>query len=133
MFFSLLKKDIRLVLSNPVLISLFTVLPLLIILIFGFSIKQFLAADFGTFDDCRVYYYNDGAAEEMLGRFDSVSQRITEATGAEFIEVFDRNEAMKNVDRSKAVGVITISENGFDYYRSTFNEPYGGDGYSIYS
>lgn len=113
--------------SNPVLISLFTALPLIIIFIFGFSIKQFLAADFGTFDDCKVYYYNDDASEEMLDSFFDVSQKITEATGAEFTETSDPNEAAKKVDKSEAVGVITISENGFDYYRSTFNEPYGGD------
>lgn len=110
MFLSLLKKDIRLVLSNPVLISLFTALPLVIILMFVFSIKQFLAADFGTFDNCKVYYYNDDACEEMLYRFFDVTQKITEATGAEFTETSDQIEAVKKVDKSEAVGVITISE-----------------------
>ena len=41
-FFALLKKDFRLVLSNPVLLSIVTLLPLLIILIFGLSMRSYM-------------------------------------------------------------------------------------------
>lgn len=127
MFWSLLKKDIKLVLSNPVLVSLFTVLPLIIILIFGFSMKKFTKADFGTFDGCTILYYNESASNKINSIFSETSKKITEMTGAVFEETDSYDEAVKKVERSEAAGVITLNTDGFDYFRSTFNESYGGD------
>lgn len=127
MFLSLLKKDIRLVLSNPVLISLFTVLPLIIIFIFGFSMKKYTNADFGTFDDCSVLYVDKGADDNIKNKFAEVSEKISGATGADFKEIDDYDKAVEMVESSEAVGVITLNTDGFEYFRSTFNEPYGGD------
>lgn len=127
MFLTLLKKDTRLVMSNPVLISLFTVLPLLIILIFGFSMKKFANADFGTFDDLVILYCEDGATDDIRAQFNDVSAQIAEKTGAEFKRTDSYDEAVKLTEKSEAAGVIVLKSDGFEYFRSTFNEPYGGD------
>ena len=127
MFFALLKKDFRLVLSNPVLLSIVTLLPLLIILIFGLSMRSYMDGNFGTFDDCKVLYYEAEPTPEILETFDQVSAQIAEKTGAVFEQTDDYTEAQKQVERSEAVAVIKLEADGFDYFRSTFNEPYGGD------
>jgi len=126
-FFALLKKDFRLVLSNPVLLSIVTLLPLLIILIFGLSMRSYMDGNFGTFDDCKVLYYEAEPTPEILETFDQVSAQIAEKTGAVFEQTDDYTEAQKQVERSEAVAVIKLEADGFDYFRSTFNEPYGGD------
>ena len=95
MFFALLKKDFRLVLSNPVLLSIVTLLPLLIILIFGLSMRSYMDGNFGTFDDCKVLYYEAEPTLEILETFDQVSAQIAEKIGA----VFERTITQKHKSR----------------------------------
>lgn len=62
----------------------------------------------------------------MSERFKLISDRITSATGVEFEQVTAVQSAKKQVESSEAFGLITVTEGGFDYFRSEFNEPEGG-------
>lgn len=89
--------------------------------------RSYMDGNFGTFDDCKVLYYEAEPTLEILETFDQVSAQIAEKTGAVFEQTDDYTEAQKQVERSEAVAVIKLEADGFDYFRSTFNEPYGGD------
>lgn len=126
MFSALFKKDFKLILKSPLCVVMVIVIPLLIILIFGFTMKNYMNCDFGTFDNSKVLYYIDNASSEAVEKFTDASEKISEKTGAEFKEISDYDSAKESVNKSEAVGVIKISGDLFDYYRSPYNETYGG-------
>ena len=126
MFGGLFKKDFKLMLKSSSTIVMVVVIPLLIILIFGFTMKNYMNCNFGTFDDSKVLYFTDNASVEMMDKFADISAKIGEKTGAEFEEVTDYDKPKKSVNKSDAVGLVKISGDSFDYYRSPYNETYGG-------
>ena len=66
MFGGLFKKDFKLMLKSSSTIVMVVVIPLLIILIFGFTMKNYMNCNFGTFDDSKVLYFTDNASVEMM-------------------------------------------------------------------
>ena len=62
MFGGLFKKDFKLMLKSSSTIVMVVVIPLLIILIFGFTMKNYMNCNFGTFDDSKVLYFTDNAS-----------------------------------------------------------------------
>lgn len=127
MLYALLKKDLKLIFLNKSNFGLVFLLPVFFILLLGFTMKDYIGGEYGTFDDGAVLYYNDGATDEMLERFDSIASQITDKTGVEFKEASDYDKAKKDVEKSEAFSVIRITADKFDYFRSSFNEPEGGD------
>lgn len=127
MFFSILKKDFKLALSNPLHIMIVVLIPLLVIVLFGFTMKDYMSGDFGTLDDAKLLYVSENATEEMLEQFSAISEVMNEKLGVEFEETSNYDKACDDVEESKAYGVIKITSVGFDYFRSDFNETYGGD------
>lgn len=127
MFFSILKKDFMMALSSPLHIGITAIFPIIIIIVFGFTMRNYMDNDYGTFDNAKVFYYCDNASEEMLSKFFEISEIISDKIGVEFEEKFDYDEARDEVEASKAYSVIKIAADGFDYFRSDFNETYGGD------
>ena len=101
-------------------------LPILLISIFSFALGDYIKGDYGTFKNGQVFYLHDGTTDQMNSRFDAISKKITEQTGVSFTEVTDAEQAKKDVESSKAYGLITIGSESFSYFRSSFNEPQGG-------
>jgi ABC-2 type transport system permease protein len=126
MFWVLWKKELKTFFSNKGNLLFMVLLPILLISVFSFALGDYIKGDYGTFDEGKVYYYVDDQGTELCKRFEEISGEITESTGVEFVEVTDLRQARKDVEESKAYGVITIGETGYDYFRSTFNEPQGG-------
>lgn len=126
MFFSILKKDFKLALSNPLHIFIVLIIPLLVIVMFGFTMKNYMSGNYGTLDDAKLFYVNDGATEDNLKKFSEIEEIMNSKLGVEFEEVSDYSKACDDVEASKAFGVIKITSDGFDYFRSDFNETYGG-------
>ena len=62
----------------------------------------------------------------MSERFALISEKINSATGVTFEQVADIQSAKEQVESSEAYGLITVTDSGFDYFRSEFNEPEGG-------
>jgi ABC-2 type transport system permease protein len=127
MLISMLIKDLKLIFRNKSNVLYIVFVPVLLILIMGFTMKNYMSSDFNTFDDGIVLYVNDGASADMLKKFGEISSQITEKTGVEFNETDDFSAAKKDVESSKAFGAVRITENKFDYFRSSFNETEGGE------
>ena len=82
-----------------------------------------MQAEFGTFHDGVVLYANNAASPEILARFAEITDEIKGATGVVFEEVADADAVKSQVESSEAYGLVTLNADGFQYFRSTFNEP----------
>lgn len=126
MFFNILKKDIKLFVLNKSNIIMLLMIPIILILVFGYTLESYMSGDYDTFKNGRVLYYNDNASEAVLEEFSSISEQITDETGVVFDEISDYDSAKSSVDESEAYAVIRISDDSYDYYRSPYNEKEGG-------
>ncbi|MCR4788873.1 MAG: ABC transporter permease, partial [Lachnospiraceae bacterium] len=126
MFFVQMWKEIKVFFTSKGNLLFMFVMPLLLISIFSFALRDYISADYGTFDDGRVYYYLSAQNEARIGEFEEIKEKMTGAIGISFEQVYDYEEACCRVESSEAYGVITIKDDGYDYFRSTFNEPEGG-------
>lgn len=122
----ILKKELKAFFTNKGNLVFMFLLPILLISIFSFALGDYVKAEYGTFDNGKVLYVTENAAAETMWKFDLISDRIVSATGVEFEQVTDIPTAKKQVESSEAFGLITVTDKGFTYYRSEFNEPEGG-------
>ena len=126
MFWLLWKKEIKVFFTNKGNLVFMVLLPILLISIFSFALGDYIKGDYGTFQNGQVFYCQNDATEQMRSRFAAISAKITEQTGVSFTEVTDAQQAKKDVEASKAYGLVTIGSDSFSYFRSSFNEPQGG-------
>ena len=126
MFLVLWSKELKTFFSNPGNLLFMILLPILLISMFSLALGDYIKGDYSTFDDGTVFYYPNGCSDERLQEFMEITDEISDSTGVAFVNVTDLAEAKNDVEASRAYGVITITENGYDYFRSTFNEPQGG-------
>lgn len=127
MFRLLLKKELKVFFTNKGNLAFMLFLPILMISIFSVALGNYIKADYGTFEEGKVLYYEEDASAEIMNRFWIITDKIADATGVTFEQTDDYEKAQEAVEASKAYGVIRITEEGFDYFRSTFNEPEGGE------
>lgn len=124
MFKGLLKKDFKLFFKNKKILLVSLILPLLVIIVFGFTLDGYMKGNYNTFKDGKVLYYV--VDDTNLEEFNNVSNKIKSATGVEFELTDNYDEGIKKVNKSEAFGIIKIKDNTYDYYRSTYNETEGG-------
>ncbi|MFI3250453.1 MAG: ABC transporter permease [Eubacteriales bacterium] len=124
---SILKKEFSSFFSNKGTLAVMFVLPLLLLLIFGFALGDYVKADYNTFENGTVFYLTEDNNPQMEEEFHKITEKITHATGVSFAEVQNEVLAQKQVEESLAYGLITLKEGGYSYFRSTFNEPQGGE------
>ncbi len=98
-------------------------MPILLITIFSYALRDYMGGEYGTFQDAKVYYFvsDDGA---VLSDFKEIREKL-EGLGVCFEQASDYKAACAEVESSKAYGVITIKDGSYDYFRSSFNEPEG--------
>lgn len=126
MFWLLLKKEIKVFFTNKGNLAFMVILPIFLIAIFSFALGSYVEADYNTFDDGKVLYCYTETTDNMIESFQAISSEITASTGVTFEKTDNFEDAKKDVDSSKAYGVINVGADMFTYYRSTFNEPEGG-------
>lgn len=126
MFGIILKKEIKSYFKSAGNWVFVFALPILLILLMSSALDGYMSTDFHTFDDGKVYYYYEdktGATTEKLAAFETL---LHKATGIVMQEVWDYVQGEKDVNSSKAFGIIKISGDNMSYYRSPYNETEGG-------
>ena len=121
----ILKKELKAFFTNKGNLVFMFLLPILLISIFSFALGDYVKAEYGTFENGKMLYYNDNASPEMSEKFALICEKINSATGVTFEQVADIQLAKIQVESSEAYGLITVTDSGFDYFRSDFNEPEG--------
>ena len=123
MFFVQLAKEIKVFFTNKGNLLFTFVMPLLLITIFSFALEDYISAEYGTFTGGKVYYC---AESDIPDSFMSVASRLENCLGVSFEQLSDYEQACRDVEASKAYGAIRIKNDGYEYFRSTFNEPEDG-------
>lgn len=126
MFGLILKKELKAFFTSKGNLVFMIALPVLLISIFSFALGSYIQGDYGTFADGKVLYYSGSTSEEQQKQFSVIAEQITLSTGVVFEQTDNIEQAKALVESSQAYGVISISDAGFEYYRSPFNEPEGG-------
>ncbi|MBR0483342.1 MAG: ABC transporter permease [Oscillospiraceae bacterium] len=121
----ILKKELKAFFTNKGNLVFMFFLPILLISIFSFALGDYVKAEYGTFNGGRVLFIDEGVSPEMSEKFARIKEQISDATGVVFEQVTDIPTAKKQVESSEAFGLITVTGQGFDYFRSEFNEPEG--------
>jgi ABC-2 type transport system permease protein len=125
MFLLQLGKEIKVFFTGKGNLLFMFLMPILLITVFSFALRDYMGGEYGTFDDGRVFYYmeeSSGCEED----FENIRTVISDKLGVRFEQVSDYEAACRDTESGKAYGVIRVSREGFDYFRSSFNEPEGG-------
>jgi ABC-2 type transport system permease protein len=126
MFLLQLWKEIKVFFTSKGNLLFMFVMPLLLITIFSYALRDYINADYGTFDGAKVYYCEENAGNARIKEFEMIRTKLTQALGVTFESVTGYEAACRAVEKCEAYGVIRINENGYAYFRSDFNEPEGG-------
>ena len=120
-------KELKKYFSSKINILFLVLLPIIFVTFFSFALENYIDSNYDTFQDGKIFYYAENADTAHLKKFTDISKEIASSTGVIFEEVSDLETAKTDVWQSEAFAVINITEDGFDYFRSEFNEPVGGE------
>ncbi|MCM1171142.1 MAG: ABC transporter permease [Clostridium sp.] len=123
----ILCKELKKYFSNKINILFLFLLPVIFVTFFSFALENYIDSNYDTFEGGKIFYYTKDADTGHLEKFTEISKEIASSTGVAFEEVSDLEAAKAAVRQSKAFAVIDITADGFDYFRSEFNEPVGGE------
>ncbi len=101
-------------------------LPILLILLMSSALDGYMSTDFQTFDGQKVFYYYDQKTEAGEHKVVELQTFFKQSTGIKLQEITDYKKGVSLVDKSKALGIIKITSDRMDYYRSPYNETEGG-------
>ncbi|MCM1523002.1 MAG: ABC transporter permease [Ruminococcus sp.] len=120
-------KELKKYFTSAVNILFLFLLPIIFVTFFSFALENYIDSDYDTFDGGKIFYFAENADTVHLEKFTDISEKIAASTGVAFEKINDLETAKADVEQSKAFAVINITEDGFDYFRSEFNEPVGGE------
>lgn len=126
MLFKMLKKEIiQFSRDFPNLVFMF-VAPILLIFIMS-SIFSNVIGNTNSIKEVGKVLYIVEDKKENFETFKAFQEIINSSyTEINFIEVYDYNQGVERVNEQEAYAVITIDQNGFEYYRSPYNEQLEG-------
>ncbi|MFI3201834.1 MAG: ABC transporter permease [Eubacteriales bacterium] len=127
MFFVILKKELKSFITSKGNLAVMILLPILLLMIFGYALGNYMNADYHTFDAGTMFYFVDTDSSQAMEHFEGIVEEINRVTGVIFAEVDQVEVAKSRVEESEAYGLITIHDTEYSYFRSTFNEPEGGE------
>lgn len=126
MFGVIFKKECRIFFKSTGNLIFVFALPILLILLMGSALKGYVSTDFKTFDDGIVYYHYEEKTMENDAKLQEFESLLLSSTGVILEEVTDYEKGVEDVKSSNAFGIIQISGDTMDYYRSPYNETNGG-------
>lgn len=125
MLLSFLKKDIRQFSRRKANILFMFLIPIVLIVLMSYSLDRYMEGNVGTFQDGRILYMVNTENQHM-NQFTIFKEQISSDTGVQFEEIHSYGDGVERVNRQEAYAVISIHEQGYDYYRSPYNEDLGG-------
>lgn len=122
-------KEIRQFFRKPFNILFMLVVPIVLILLMGYAMSNIVGKTSETEDmaDGRIFYIVEaGSSLECQQKFSEFRAYIEKGMEIPFEEVSDFADGCERVDQQEAIALIRVSEEGFYYYRSPYNEPTAG-------
>ena len=109
--------------GNVLFILLF---PLILIGIMSYALNSMIGGNAGVSIDKGKILYIAEEENENYQRFVMFEEMMKKDGTVEFerLSPSEASDGKKKVDKQKAYALITVTDSGFDYYRSPYNEPY---------
>ncbi len=101
-------------------------LPILLILLMSSALDGYMSTDFRTFDDGKVYYFYEEKTDFNAEKVNQFEALLLQSTRVVMEEVSNFEQGVKDVNSSKAFGIMKIFDDNISYYRSPYNETEGG-------
>lgn len=126
MIWNMYKKEIRSWVRSPFSVGFTLLFPVIFILIMGYVLSNVVGetAKVESEETVRVLYLVEvGAAAEYATELEIFKVYAQEGMDVQWQEVTDFEASKELVDTNAAIALIKVSEEGFYYYRSPYNEP----------
>ena len=125
MFFNLLKKEIIQFSRDKGNIIMMFIFPILLITVLGYALDSLMSSSYDIFEDGKVYYYVEDKSDYEEGFKEFAKGFEKEFEDVKFIEAKNTDKAKEDVNENTAYGLITIDNDGFEYYRNPNGEKTG--------
>lgn len=126
MFSASLKKELKLFFRNKGNVAFMFVFPVILIAIMSYALQSMIGAKVDVSDKTGKILYIMETDGENRQKFDVLKNAVAGNDSIIFEEISssERESAEKQVIKQEAYGLITISDDKMEYYRSPYNEPY---------
>lgn len=125
MFFYLLKKEIMQFSRDKGNVIMMFIFPILLITVLGYALDSIMSSSYDIFKDGKVYYYVQGESDYEEGFKEFANGFEKDFEDVKFIEIKNIDKAKEDVNKNTAYGLITIDNDGFEYYRNPNGEKSG--------
>lgn len=128
MIANMYKKEMKMFLRSPFQIAFMLVAPVVLILMMGYAMSNIVGetAEVET-DDAKkskvLYVVEETAMDADRADFNTFMTFTKSSMGIKWQEVSSFEDSKEMVDSCDAIALIQVSEDGFYYYRSPYNEP----------
>ena len=128
MIANMYKKEMKMFLRSPFQLAFMLVAPVVLILMMGYAMSNIVGetAEVET-DDAKkskvLYVVEETAMDADRADFNTFMTFTKSSMGIKWQEVSSFEDSKEMVDSCDALALIQVSEDGFYYYRSPYNEP----------
>ena len=128
MIANMYKKEMKMFLRSPFQLAFMLVAPVVLILMLGYAISNIVGetAEVEN-DDAKkskvLYVVEETAMDADRADFNTFMTFTKSSMGIKWQEVSSFKDSKEMVDSCDALALIRVSEDGFYYYRSPYNEP----------
>jgi ABC-2 type transport system permease protein len=121
------KKELKLLFRNKTNVILMFVLPILLIALMSYAFSNFMNTETTLFNNGKVYVQIQETDGKYFSYFMNAKNDVEERFNIDFEEITDYDTAVESVNKQEAYGIITVGSNGYEYYRSPYNETKEGE------
>lgn len=121
MLLLMIEKELKQFFRNKGAVIILLLFPLVLITCLGFCLNSFMSADIDVFSEKKVLYHIENNSKYEEG-FNGFKEEFQKEASLEFEEINDMEKAKVLVNENKAIALVTIDDNGYEYYRSESGE-----------
>ncbi|MGL5354650.1 MAG: ABC transporter permease [Clostridium sp.] len=118
---SMVQKELKQFFRDKGGVIMMFVFPVALIACLSFSLKSFMGGNIDVFSDKKVLYTIEKNSNYEEG-FNKFREEFQKGTTLKFEEISNKEDAITSVDKYDAIALVTINENGYEYYRSIDGE-----------
>lgn len=126
MFLASLKKELKLFFRNKGNLAFMFVFPIVLIAIMSYALQSMIGAEVDVSDESGKVLYIMETDGENSRKFEVLKNALSANGSISFEEISsaEKESGQEQVVKQEAYGLITVTDDAFEYYRSPYNEPY---------
>ncbi|MGL5084585.1 MAG: hypothetical protein ACRC68_02500 [Clostridium sp.] len=118
---SMVQKELKQFFRDRGEVIMMFIFPIALIACLSFSLKSFMGGNIDVFSDKKVLYTIEKNSNYEEG-FNKFKEEFQKETTLKFEESINKEQSITSVDKYEAIALVTINENGYEYYRSSDGE-----------